>query len=244
MRIATIGSDADQQARLRQAIEGLGHECCEYHEGLSLLRDLRQQTFDLLVLDRVLPDVDGTTVVTSIRQDLNLRMPALIISDRSEEAEVVKAFSAGADDFMAQPVRSSEFTARVEALLRRSYPTQEKSELVCGPYRLLPAERLMYVNDAPVKLKQREFHLAFYLFQNIGRLLSREHLHHAVWGPDNGALLRSRSLDTHMSKLRTKLGLSPSNGFLLSASYGCGYRLEALGDVAQHPTMARRSVMS
>jgi DNA-binding response OmpR family regulator len=82
----------------------------------------------------------------------------------------------------------------------------------------------------PVDLKNREYELALFLFQNLGRLLSREHLHEAVWGLGIEAL--SRSLDTHISRLRTKLDLRPANGFLLLAIYGLGYRLEAIDEIS------------
>lgn len=125
---------------------------------------------------------------------------------------------------MAKPVRAHELEARVTALLRRSYPAQHEPELVFGPYHFYPPSRTLKVRGQPVALKNREYELALFLFQNLGRLLSREYLHEAVWGVGVEAL--SRSLDTHVSRLRTKLGLRPSSGFLLLAIYGLGYRLE------------------
>jgi DNA-binding response OmpR family regulator len=99
-------------------------------------------------------------------------------------------------------------------------------ELVFGPYHFYPPSRVLKVRGVQVELKNREYELALFLFQNVGRLLSREHLHEAVWGLGIEAL--SRSLDTHVSRLRTKLDLRPANGFLLLAIYGLGYRLETI----------------
>jgi DNA-binding response OmpR family regulator len=131
----------------------------------------------------------------------------------------------GADDFMPKPIRVGELSARTRALLRRAYPAQHETEVVFGPYHFFPHSRTLHVDGEPLELKHREYELALFLFQNMGRLLSREHLREAVWG--QGPEAPSRSLDTHISRLRTKLDLRPSNGFLLSAIYGLGYRLEA-----------------
>ncbi|MET3462368.1 DNA-binding response OmpR family regulator [Variovorax sp. 1133] len=204
----------------------LEHECHPYTEGKALLQAMRRQTFDLLILGWDLPDMKGPEVVATIRRDLNSRVPILFVSDKPGEADMVEGLNAGADDFMAKPTRSGELEARVNALLRRSYPAQHESELVFGPYHFYPPSRVLKVRGVQVELKNREYELALFLFQNLGRLLSREHLHEAVWGLGIEAL--SRSLDTHISRLRTKLDLRPANGFLLLAIYGLGYRLETI----------------
>lgn len=224
MRIAVLDHESDQLALISQAITGLGHECHTYAEGLQLLHTLRKQTFDLLVLDRNLPDICGLEVVRAARNELRSRVPILFVSTGCGEADVVQGLNAGADDVMAKPVRPCELEARVNALLRRSYPAQHEAELVFGPYHFFPPSRTLKVRGVPVALKNREYELALFLFQNLGRLLSREYLHEAVWGVGVEAL--SRSLDTHISRLRTKLGLRRSSGFLLLAIYGLGYRLE------------------
>lgn len=125
---------------------------------------------------------------------------------------------------MAKPIRVAELQARVQALLRRTYPALFQTELVCGPYRFIPLKQALLIHGQAAKLKHREYTLAIFLFRNIGRLLSREHLLEAVWGAD--ATVTSRSLDTHMSRLRSKRDLRPANGLVLSAVYGFGFRLE------------------
>ena len=236
MRIAALDDEPCQLELIQQTMEGIGHECHIYTEGKSLLRDLRQQTFDLLILDWSLPDVSGPTVVKWIRQDLASRLPILFVTNRREEADMVEGLTAGADDFMVKPIRVGELEARVRALLRRAYPRQHEAEVSFGPYHFMLHSRVLLVNGAPVELKHREYELALFLFQNLGRLLSREHLREAVWGLGPDA--PSRSLDTHISRLRTKLDLRPANGFLLSAIYGLGYRLEAIEGDALAPQRA------
>ncbi len=224
MRIALLDQASAQRQLINEAMAGLGHECHTFDEGEQLLQVLRRQTFDLIILDRCLPDICGLEVVRAARAALKNRLPILVVTSRCGEADVVEGLNAGADDVMAKPVRAHELEARVTALLRRAYPAQHEPELVFGPYHFYPPSRTLKVRGQPVALKNREYELALFLFQNLGRLLSREYLHEAVWGVGVEAL--SRSLDTHVSRLRTKLGLRPSSGFLLLAIYGLGYRLE------------------
>lgn len=234
MRIAALDDESGELDLIRATMEGIGHECHDFSDGRSLLRELRQQTYDLLILDWTLPDMQGPAVVKWIREDLNSRLPILFVTNRREEVDMVEGLGAGADDFMAKPIRVAELEARVRALLRRAYPALHEPELSFGPYHFFPLSRTLKVRDVPAELKHREYELALFLFQNLGRLLSREHLREAVWGM--GAESPSRSLDTHVSRLRTKLDLRPSNGFLLSAVYGLGYRLEAI-DGADIPAL-------
>ncbi|MDM0007727.1 response regulator transcription factor [Variovorax sp. J22G73] len=228
MRIAVLDDSPDQLALIRKAMVGLGHECHLYKEGRTLLHALRRQTFDFLILDWGLPDMSGPMLVKKLRVDLKNRLPVLLVTDFYDESDMVAALNAGADDFMAKPLRSGELEARVNALLRRTYPARHEAELVFGPYHFFPPSRVLKVRGKAVELKNREYELALFLFQNIGRLLSRAHLHEAVWG--QGVEVLSRSLDTHISRLRTKLDLRPDNGFLLLAIYGLGYRLEAIDE--------------
>ncbi|MDQ0572815.1 DNA-binding response OmpR family regulator [Variovorax paradoxus] len=226
MRIAVLDHEPDQLQLINQAMAGFGHECHPYTEGRTLLQALRRQTFDLLILDWGLPDIRGIDVVKAVRNELKSRLPILFVNAQRDDADVVEGLNAGADDFMSNPGRAKELEARVNALLRRSYPAQHEVELVFGDYHFYPPSRILKVKGVQVDLKNREYELALFLFQNLGRLLSREHLHEAVWGLGVEAL--SRSLDTHISRLRTKLALRPASGFLLLAIYGMGYRLETI----------------
>lgn len=226
MRIAALDDEAYQLELIRHTVEVIGHECHGYSDGKSLLRDLHRETYDLLILDWGLPDIEGPRVVRWIREDLNSSLPILFVTNRREEKDLVEGLAAGADDFMTKPVRVPELQARVRALLRRAYPARHDSQLAFRGYRFHPSTRTLRIDGRLVELSRREYELALFLFQNLGRLLSREHLREAVWGI--GAETPSRSLDTHISRLRLKLELQPSNGFLLSAIYGLGYRLEPL----------------
>jgi DNA-binding response OmpR family regulator len=226
MRIAILEDELDQLRLISHAMAGLGHTCHEYTDGQSLLDALERQRFDLLILDWSLPDIDGPALVNAVRCACGNRLPILFMTDRGNAAGMAESLHAGADDFMIQPLSSAELEARVGGLLRRSYPALHEPQLVFGPYQFLPAWRTVKVRGVRVDLRNREYDLALFLFQNIGRLLPREHLYEEIWGASFEAL--SRSLDTHLSRIRAKLDLHPSNGFLLVALRGLGYRLETI----------------
>lgn len=152
---------------------------------------------------------------------------------------MIESLSAGADDFMVKPIRTAELQARVGALIRRAYPPKSETELIVGPYRFLLGTHSLEINGRESDLNHREYELALFLFKNLGRLVSREHLLDVLWGKDLET--GSRSLDTHISSVRIKLKLPPSRGILLSAVYGLGYRLELLDNdvLAQLQTQRR-----
>ena len=226
MRIAALDDEPLQLDLIRRTMASIGHECHTYESGSELLRDLRRESYDMLVLDWQLPDVDGPEVVRWVRSNLDRRMPILFVTNRREERDIVEGLAAGADDFMVKPIRVGELAARVRALLRRVYASQADVELVFGRYRFIIGMPVLEMDGKPVELKHREYELALFLFQNMGRLLSREHLREAVWGRSSD--IPSRSLDTHISRLRHKLELRPANGYLLTAIYGLGYRFETM----------------
>jgi len=224
MRVAVLDDDQVHLEFARQVLEGIGHDFHGFSDGRSLLRALRRETFDLLILDWELPDISGIEVMRWARENLEQPVPILFVSNRSAESDVIEGLSAGADDFMVKPIRVGELTARVGALLRRAYPSRHSGGFEIDRYRFDPATAQIHVGEQAVVLKQKEFDLAVFLFRNIGRLLSRKHLLEAVWGIE--AEVSSRSLDTHISRLRSKLGLTPEQGYRLTAVYSVGYRLE------------------
>ncbi|MNV63247.1 Sensory transduction protein regX3 [compost metagenome] len=152
------------------------------------------------------------------------QLPILFVTRRNDERDVIAGLAHGADDFMTKPLRMGELVARASALLRRAFPQAMGSRLEFGPYCFDPAQRSLALHGHIVELKNREYELALLMFRNTGRLLSRGHIREVVWGEVSEA--PSRSLDTHVSRLRTKLILTPANGYTISSIYGVGYRLD------------------
>ena len=234
MRIVVLDDDLVQLDKLSKTMVSEGHICTTHSTGASLMKDLRRETYDLLIVDWQLPDTSGPEVVRWLRENISREMPVLFVTSRQTEADIVEGLESGADDFMIKPLRLVELVARVRALLRRAYPAATQSVLEFGRYKFQSEPRTLTVDDKPVELKNREYDLALFLFQNMGRLLSRDHLREIIWGQNSDVI--SRSLDTNVSRLRTLLDLRPENGFVINAVYGVGYRFESVKPHAEVAT--------
>lgn len=204
-----------------------GHVCHAYEGARALKSALREESFDLLLLDWNLPESSGLELLDWARQNLNPCPPVIIVTNRTDSDDIVTALHAGADDYIVKPYDRNVLLARIEALLRRSYPgpAVEDRETISG-VTFDHIHRIVTRNGRKVPLAAKQFGVALTFFRNIGRPLSRAYLLEAVWGrnPD----LPSRTLDVHVSKVRTLLDLRPEAGFRLLPVHGFGYRLEAM----------------
>jgi len=224
LRIAILEDDPDQLALLTRWLSIAGHSVHGYLLGNEVLKFAGRESFDLFVLDWEVPDLSGVEVLRWIRASLSKVVPILFVTVRDTEQDIVHALTAGADDYMIKPARQSELLARVGALLRRAYPQKEETLLAHPPYAFDTLSHRASMNGTAVDLTPKEFELAVLLFRNVGRLLSRGHLQEAVWGRKSN--LATRSVDTHVSQVRKKLGLAGASGFRIVPVYNYGYRLE------------------
>ena len=226
MKIAYLEDDESQIERISEILTDKGHECRVFVDGSQLIRQLKRETFDMLLLDWHVPGVTGHQVLQWARSNLTERVPVIFMTSRSEERDIVSALSAGADDYLIKPIREGEFVARIDALARRaqSRSSSVPAPIEVGRYRIDAATRTCLLGGVPIELTSREFDLALLMFQYIGRILSREQIGGVVWGQPPNAI--SRTLDTHMSRVRSKLQLRPENGLRLTPVYGHGYRLD------------------
>jgi DNA-binding response OmpR family regulator len=227
-RIAVLEDDPSQAKLLQTWIASQGYLCRMFERGQDILDSLLHDTYDLVILDWRVPDLSGEDVCRAIRKSVREPLPVLFTTARNREEDIVHALKAGADDYLAKPLRRMEFLARVEALLRRARGHRRDAEgpIEAGEFRIDVEGRTLHRSGAPLELTQKEFEMAALLFRNVGRLLSRSYLLDTVWGIS--ADVGTRTVDTHASQLRSKLGLYPEQGWRLSAVYQHGYRLERI----------------
>ena len=225
-RIAVLEDDPSQAKLLQHWITSQGHVCKLFDRGGDILRSVLRDTYDLVILDWRVPDLSGEEVLKAIRKSVREPLPVLFTTGRDREEDIVHALKSGADDYLTKPLRRMEFLARVDALLRRSrgHGRESGDAIEAGVFHIDPAGRTLHKGETLIELTQKEFEMAMLLFRNVGRLLSRSYLLDTVWGIS--ADVSTRTVDTHASQLRTKLGLYAEEGWRLSAVYQHGYRLE------------------
>ena len=162
--------------------------------------------------------------MTGIRARLGFALPVIALTARGDAAAMIATLDDGADECLAQPVPPQLLLAQINAALRRASPNGRRIEASVGHLSFQPEGSRVCVGDTPVILTAKEYALALLLCRNLGIPLSREHILETIWGGDVTPL--TRTLDVHISRLRTKLELRPERGFRLSALYGRGYRLD------------------
>ena len=226
MRIAIVEDDSVQGDTLAQWFRDSGADVHLFRDSREFVRMAGRESFDVALVDWMLPGMSGQEVLRWLRKDRGNDTPVLFITSRDAEEDIVEALSAGADDYLVKPVRRLELMSRVDAVLRRARPSTRTQRIEVGPYRFDLQGKRATVNGEVAELTDKEFELAVFLFRNLGRLLSRGHMLEAVWGQT--ANLATRTVDTHVSRVRGKLNLRPENGFRLVATYNYGYRLEQM----------------
>jgi DNA-binding response OmpR family regulator len=227
MRVAILEDDPEQAHFAMDTLSGAGHVCHEFAKGDDLVRALRRQTFDLMLLDWQVPGASGEEVLRWARQSFVEHLPVIFITARGREADITSILNAGADDYVIKPISPGVLLARVSSLLRRAYRINPGgTREAFGDFEFDVPSAQVFRKGVPVALTQREFNLALLLFQNLGRPLSRAHILEMVWRQASD--IPSRTMDTHISLVRSKLGLRPENGYRLAPIYGHGYRLEQI----------------
>ena len=237
MRIGLLEDDLSQIELINLWANESGDHLKSYTTGKSFREAVNRETFDLLVLDWHLPDTTGIDELDWLRSEKASNTPVIFITSRDSEESVIEALDHGADDYMVKPVNKGITLARIKALQRRhrkeglavdarpadGEDNQTVDIEVYEPYKVNGLERSVSMNGEVVKLTNKEFELAAYLFRNAGCLVARDTLMETIWG--TRADLNTRTVDTHISRIRSKLGINPAVGWQLSSIYQRGYRL-------------------
>lgn len=221
MRVTLLEDDPAQAAMLVGWLNEAGHDVSHYASGEELKPALAEGRFDLLILDWELPDTTGIDMLEQIRSQVTWHVPILFVTARDSEADIVHALRSGADDYMVKQIAKAEFMARVSALSRRLGGEELDFEIGC--YRFVPQSKTAFVDGEEADLTAKDFDLAWYLFRNVGALLSREQLMREVW---NVSGLKTRTVDVHISRIRKRLNINPESGYRIKTIYQHGYRLE------------------
>ena len=233
MRIAIIEDDAQQAELLKLHLTDANYDCHIFEGGQAALRTLQKESFDLLLIDWVLPDIPGDDVLRWAREHLDWRIPIVFVTHRDSPQELAYILDLGADDYLTKPIAPVELIARIRALLRRATNVDPKQKILKFAHHRFDLDRReAFVDGVPVSLTQKEFDLAAFLFRNTNRLLSRAHIMERVWG--HSANVNTRTLDTHASRIRKKLNLNQHTGWRLSTVYHHGYRLEQVDEKTQN----------
>ena len=204
-------------------MERAGYETHRAADGPEALRLAALHRPDLVVLDLMLPGIDGIEVMRQLHEEPGPRIAVIMLTARGEESDRLVGLRHGADDYVVKPFSPAELVARVGAVLRRvSPPDEEAPPIEHGPLRVEPAGRRVFLDGEEIMLTMREFDLLAYLADRPGRVFSRDQLMEAVWGEP--FFEDTSTVTVHVRRLRAKLGDDPTEPRFIETVWGVGYR--------------------
>ena len=227
--VLVIEDDEEIVGLLKMNLENQGYRVVTAEEGYKALSLAKKIIPDLILLDIMLPGMDGYEVCRNLRSSETLQdIPIIMLTARGEELDVVLGLEMGADDYVTKPFSVRELMSRIKAHLRRNgkkhemkSPGQEKDVLAVGSITLIPDEYKVYVKDEPVNLTHKEFELLKLLMINKGIVLKRDFLLEKIWGYDTE--IDTRTVDVHIRYLRQKIEEKPAEPRYIQTVRGVGY---------------------
>ena len=201
-------------------VENAGYACLVVHNGREAINLARSEAPDLIVLDLMLPEVDGWTVCETVRKESDV--PIIMLTARGAEHDIINGLKMGADDYLTKPFSPAELVARIEANLRRTSGNKGDAPLAAGDLHLDPKTRECHIGGEPVTLTANQFDLLAFFMQHPHQVFSREQLIDNVFGIDYDSY--ERAIDIHIRRLRTKIEADPSNPKYIQTVFGAGYR--------------------
>ena len=222
MRILVVDDEMLLVKGIKFNLENEGWQVDTCYDGAAAVEKAKAEQYDLIILDLMMPVMDGLEACMHIRQDSNV--PIIMLTAKGEDTDKLLGFEYGADDYITKPFNILELKARVKALLRRSggtAPASEGTQLSGGGLLLAPERRAVSKAGAEIDLTVKEFDLLELLMRNPGKVYSREMLLNTVWGYDYQG--EERTVDVHIRRLREKLEDDPANPACIITKWGVGY---------------------
>lgn len=222
MKIWCIEDDININNLVVYALESSGYEVKGFVDYSEFHRAMKQEKPDLIILDVMLPDMDGMEILKQLRRNLATHtIPVIMLTAKTAEIDKVRALDMGADDYVPKPFGVMELISRVRAVLRRTAPKQQEEIITCGNVTVVPSRHRVEVNGAIVELTLKEYNLLHLLVSNRGQVFTRKQLMDKVWG--DSFVGESRTIDMHIKTLRQKL---ESGGDIIKTVRGVGYKAE------------------
>ncbi|MCF6408742.1 response regulator transcription factor [Pseudalkalibacillus salsuginis] len=229
-KILVIEDEESINTLLQFNLEQAGFEVITAMDGVTGLELAREEHPDLIVLDLMLPEMDGLDVCKNLRQSQHL-IPILMLTAKDDEFDKVLGLELGADDYLTKPFSPREVVARVKAILRRSQYVSSQNQnrddlesMKVGELKVFPDNYEAFFEGEPLELTPKEFELLVYLVKNRGRVLSREQLLNAIW--DYDFVGDTRIVDVHISHLREKIEHNTRKPIYIKTIRGLGYKLD------------------
>ncbi|HBG5016050.1 TPA: response regulator transcription factor [Clostridioides difficile] len=218
-KILIVEDEKRMQSIIVEYMQKGGYTCITADDGVEALTILKSNNIDLMILDIMMPYLDGFSVCRVSREMTNI--PIIILTAKGEEEDKLKGYEYGADDYITKPFSPKVLLAKVNALLRRYTTDIPKNSLSLGKIFIMVASRQVYVEDKLIDLTYKEFELLRLFMENPNQVFSREKLLNCIWGYDFEG--NTRTVDTHIKTLRKKLG---SEGYHIVTLIRSGYKFE------------------
>ena len=204
------------------ALEQMGYKACGFSDGATMMEALKSETPDLIVLDIMMPGMDGIEVLRILRSEAKYKnIPVIMATAKGTEMDKIGGLNAGADDYLVKPFGVMEMVARVKAVLRRTEKEVSSSDITIGGITMKEDEHKVIVDGRKIELTHKEFEMLRAFMKNPNHVFSRDKLMNKIWGTDY--IGESRTVDMHIKTLRKKLG---NCGGQIKTVIGVGYRLE------------------
>lgn len=223
MRILIVEDDQSAASYMAKGLKEAGHVADVAGDGETGLQMARDGDYDVLIVDRMLPNMDGLSVISTLRTE-QVHTPTLVLSAMCEVDDRVEGLKAGGDDYLTKPYAFAELTARIDALVRRRDPESAKTRLVVGDLELDLLARTVKREGRNILLQPREFRLLEFLMKHAGQVVTRTMLLEKVW--DYHFDPQTNVIDVHISRLRAKID-KDFDAPMLHTVRGAGYRLDA-----------------